>query len=146
MQNYRIFKLRSIMEAVNWVCDDALDEHVWVSEQTITLQEATALEALQYDFEMRCIVHRRMSWFCAPTSLNNELLNDGVILDKVHEAVNLAFQSVFTGSVVACLKESGTCTGAGWVGDWVRGPICCLSVETVTTTWILRMRETLTSF
>ena len=28
MQNARIFKLRSIMEAVNWVCDDALDEYV----------------------------------------------------------------------------------------------------------------------
>ena len=34
MQNYRIFKLRSITEAVNEVCDGALDEHVWVSEQT----------------------------------------------------------------------------------------------------------------
>ena len=27
-------KLRSIMEAVNWVCEDALDELMWVSEQT----------------------------------------------------------------------------------------------------------------
>ena len=34
VENYRLFKLRSIMEAVNWVCDDALDEHVWVSELT----------------------------------------------------------------------------------------------------------------
>ena len=25
MENYRICKLRSIMEAVNWVCDDARD-------------------------------------------------------------------------------------------------------------------------
>ena len=23
---------RSIMEDANWVCDDALDDHVWVSE------------------------------------------------------------------------------------------------------------------
>ena len=37
-----------------------------------------------------------MSWFSAPTSLNNELLNDGVILEKCNEAVNLAFQSGFT--------------------------------------------------
>ena len=36
MQNYKIFKLRSIMEAVSWVCDDALDEHVWLSTQTIS--------------------------------------------------------------------------------------------------------------
>ena len=29
-QTFRINDL----EAVTWVCDDALDEHVWVSEQT----------------------------------------------------------------------------------------------------------------
>ena len=49
MQNFRFFKLRSVMEAVNWVCDDALDEHVWVSEQTISLQDTKVLEAVQYD-------------------------------------------------------------------------------------------------
>ena len=44
------------MEAVIWVCDDALDEHVWESEQTLSLQEAKVLEALQYDFQIPCIV------------------------------------------------------------------------------------------
>ena len=34
MQNYRLFKLRSVMEVVNWECDDALDVHVWDSELT----------------------------------------------------------------------------------------------------------------
>ena len=38
------------MEAVNWVCDDALEDHVWVSELTISCQEAKNLEALQNDF------------------------------------------------------------------------------------------------
>ena len=28
MPNYRLQKFRSIMEAVNWACDDALDDHV----------------------------------------------------------------------------------------------------------------------
>ena len=70
------------VEAVNWVCDDTLDEHVWVSEQTISLQEANVLEALQYDREIPCLVQWRMLWFPAPISLNNELLNDGVILEK----------------------------------------------------------------
>ena len=37
MQYFRIFKLRSIVEIVTWVCDDALDEHVWVSEQTTSV-------------------------------------------------------------------------------------------------------------
>ena len=30
VQTFRIKKLSSIMEAVNWVCDDALDDHTWV--------------------------------------------------------------------------------------------------------------------
>ena len=34
-----------MMEAVNWVCDDALDDHVWVLEHTISCQEAKVLEA-----------------------------------------------------------------------------------------------------
>ena len=38
------------MEAANWVCDDALDDHVWVSELTISCQEAKVLKALQCDF------------------------------------------------------------------------------------------------
>ena len=40
MQEYRVLKCRSMMEAVNWVCDDALGDHVWVSELTISCQEA----------------------------------------------------------------------------------------------------------
>ena len=96
MQNYRILKLRSVKEAVNWVYDDALDEHVWLSELTISLQEAKVLEALQCDSKFLCIVQWRMLWFSAPTSLNNELLNDGVILEKYNEAVSMAFHSVFT--------------------------------------------------
>ena len=83
------------MEAVNWERDDALDEHVCVSEQTISLQEAKVLEALQYDLGIPCMVQWCMSWFSAPTSLNNELLNNGVILEKYNEAVDLAFQSAF---------------------------------------------------
>ena len=64
------------MEVVKWVCDDAFDEQVWVSEQTITLQEAKVLEALQYDFEVPCVVQWKILWFSAPTSFSNDLLND----------------------------------------------------------------------
>ena len=35
MQIFRIVILRFVMGAVRWVYDDALDEHVWVTEQTI---------------------------------------------------------------------------------------------------------------
>ena len=44
-------KVRSTLAAVNWVCDDALDDHAWVSEQTKALQEAKVFEALHYDIE-----------------------------------------------------------------------------------------------
>ena len=40
MQNYRLLKFRSFLEAVNWVCDDALDDHAWVSSLTTSCQEA----------------------------------------------------------------------------------------------------------
>ena len=53
---HRLQKIRSIMEAVNWVCEDALDDHMWVSELTISCQEAKVLEALQYDLANPCIV------------------------------------------------------------------------------------------
>ena len=34
--------------------------------------------------------------FCAPTSPNNDLLNDGVILEKYNKAVNVAVGKSFT--------------------------------------------------
>ena len=71
MQHYSINKLGSIMEAVNWVCDDALDEHVWVSEQTKTLQVKVP-DPLQYDLGIPCISQWGMLWFSAPTSLNKK--------------------------------------------------------------------------
>ena len=47
-------------------------------KQTISLQEARVLEALQDDLEIPCVVQCGMFWFSAPASLNDELLNDGV--------------------------------------------------------------------
>ena len=67
MQTCRISNMNSIMEAVNWVCEDAVDVHVEASEQSIALQEATVLEALQDDIEILCVVRCGMLWFSAPT-------------------------------------------------------------------------------
>ena len=75
MQNYRLLKFSSIMEAVSWVCDDALDDHVWVSELTISCQERKVLKTLQYDLANLCIVQWSMLWFSAP-NLNRRFLND----------------------------------------------------------------------
>ena len=101
MQGYRVQKIRSIMEAVNdgfvmhSPCDDALDDHVWVPELTISCQEAKILEALQYDLANPCMVQWSMLWFSAPTNLNRRFLNDGVILEKYNEAIYLAFRRAF---------------------------------------------------
>ena len=61
-----LFKVRPFLEAVNWVCDDALDEHVWVSELATSCQEAKVLDALQWG----------MLWLSAPPTLDNALLNE----------------------------------------------------------------------
>ena len=82
MQNYRLLQFRSITEAVNWVCDDALDDHVWVSELTISCQEAKVLEALQYDFTHPCIVQWGLLWFSAPTNFNSGIFINEVILGQ----------------------------------------------------------------
>ena len=49
MQEYRVHNFSSIMEAMNWVCDDAFEDHVWVFEPTIFCQLVKNLEALQND-------------------------------------------------------------------------------------------------
>ena len=35
MEGYSMQKFRSTMEAVSWVCDDALDDHVWCERWAI---------------------------------------------------------------------------------------------------------------
>ena len=50
-QEYLMQRFRSIMEGVNRACDDALEDHEWVSERTISRQETEVLVALNYDIE-----------------------------------------------------------------------------------------------
>ena len=35
------------------------------------------------DIEVHCVVLREMLWFSAPISLNNDLLNDGVLFKNI---------------------------------------------------------------
>ena len=58
-----------------------------------SLQEAQVLEPVNSDIEIPCVVQWGMLWFSAPTSLNNDLLNDGVILEKQTETINWAFHN-----------------------------------------------------
>ena len=82
MQEYRLLKSRSVTEAAKWVCDDVLDDHVWVSELSISCQEVKVLEALQYHLAHPCLVQWSKLWFSASTSPNRRFLNDGVILEN----------------------------------------------------------------
>ena len=94
-KTFRVNKIYSIIEAVNLVCVDILEDHVLVSEFCLALQETKVLEALTHDIDVPCIVQWRMLWYSAPTSLDNALLNDGVILETFNESMNWAFQSAF---------------------------------------------------
>ena len=77
------------------MCVVILEDHVLVSEFSLALQEKKVLEALTHDIDVPCIVQWRMLWYSAPTSLDNALLNDGVILETFNEPMNWAFQSAF---------------------------------------------------
>ena len=77
-QTVRVNKMNSI-----WcVCVDLLEDHVRVSEFSLALQERKVLEAFHLDIDVPCIVQWRMLWYSEPTSLNNDLLNDGVIFER----------------------------------------------------------------
>ena len=73
MQDCKLQQFRSIMKAVNWVCDDALDDHVRVSELTISCREAKVLEALQYNLANPCMVQWGMLWVLGTNKSQSEI-------------------------------------------------------------------------
>ena len=44
------------MESVNWACEEALEDHEWVSELTISTQENEVLAELDYEIDIPCVV------------------------------------------------------------------------------------------
>ena len=88
-------KMNSIMDAIKWVCayfqenDDRNPEFSWM------VQETKILEALNNDVDVPCVVQGWMWWYSPPTSPNNDLLNDGVLLAKYEETINLAIKGSF---------------------------------------------------
>ena len=65
-------KMNSILEAVNGAWE-------------VLLQVCKVAEAFNYDIEVPCVVQWRMWCYSAPTSLNNDLLNDEIILENTTE-------------------------------------------------------------
>ena len=79
------------MESVNWVCEEALEGHEWVSELTISMQEEEVLVALNYGIDAPCVVQLGLLWFSAPSRQNRRLERNGAKNAKYHEVTNLAF-------------------------------------------------------
>ena len=77
------FTFRCKNGATNWVCAYCQDNHGWISEFFFGDSGTDILEVLNHDTDIPCFVQGRMLWFSAPTSLNDDLLNDGVILEHV---------------------------------------------------------------
>ena len=68
-QEYLKRRMLSILESVHWVCEDALEEHEWVSPLTISLieEEEVLLAELDYEIDIPCVVQWRFLWFTAPS-------------------------------------------------------------------------------
>ena len=66
-QEYSRRSLISIMESVSWVCDDALEDHEWVSEITTSMQENEVLVVLNYEKDVPCAgqSHRAATDVCS---------------------------------------------------------------------------------
>ena len=74
------YRKNSNVEGINWVCETIHDNRGWMSSFRNTHKQK--LEALNYDINVPFPVHCAMGmlWCSAPTSVNNDALNDGVIL------------------------------------------------------------------
>ena len=64
--------------------------HTSLSDETLILQEAKTLEALNYDLDVPCVVQWAVLWFAAPSSLNNELINAGQQRRIYYEVIGIA--------------------------------------------------------
>ena len=78
-------KLNSFVEAVNGAWEILHENHQCIPQISIVLQECKVAEALHCSIEVLCVVQWRMLWFSAPTSFNDDLLDDGVILEQIRQ-------------------------------------------------------------
>ena len=78
------------MESVNLVCDGALEDHEWVSETTISMQENAILVALNYVIDVPCL------WFSSRSQLNQRFAGSGSTIAKYRDVINLAIEATFT--------------------------------------------------
>ena len=58
---------KRLIQDMNRICNRVGEEHVWVSEFHLAVQEQKILEKLQYDIEIPCVWKWCLLWFAAPT-------------------------------------------------------------------------------
>ena len=99
----------SIMLCTNWVCAGIFDNHLWVSESTLTEQEEEEVmgKELAYEICIPCVVQWCMIWFSAPTRLNPTLGKDQKT-QKYHEAVDKAIAEAIS-RPFGCVHTPRTC-------------------------------------
>ena len=59
-----------LLEATHRIFFGLLDDHVWITEFTLVIQENTILELLGYDIKALCVLQCCLLWFSAPTAAN----------------------------------------------------------------------------
>ena len=88
----------SIKEAVNLVCARTQHNHdCFLSVPWYCRREK--FWQLNYDIDVPCLVQWRSLWYSAPTSLNNDLLNGGVIFEKYNNVISMAIKTPLTFSL-----------------------------------------------
>ena len=83
-------KKNPIMEAINWVCASAKDNHEWISEFSLILQDSKILGVL-----ISTLVVQRQYGTPRPADLNNDLVKEGVILEMYSWVINMAMKTSF---------------------------------------------------
>ena len=84
VENFRINKMSSVMEAVNGAWEILYEHHEWRPPLSIN---AKFWRLLDHDIEIPCVVQWGMLWYSALTGSNNDLLNDGVFLERYDKVV-----------------------------------------------------------
>ena len=81
------------MEAINRICVRILDDHVWISEFNLMVQENKILELLGRDIEVLCVLQWCLLWFSVPIALTVTMRKSHSLLDSYNEVLNETLRS-----------------------------------------------------
>ena len=115
-QEYLKRRMLSILESVNWVCEDALEEHEWVSPLTNSLkeeEEEVLLAELDYEIDIPWCGTMEISLVYCSLMTNAKLDVEKTRLAKYHEDTNVANEA----AIKAPCGGRDTSTHASFVVD-----------------------------